>query len=114
MNTVRQNPASALAHTVHYRQGLRSCCLAEWDARETVKALLEIRVAAGQAVDCDAESRAILAARNLTHDLLAGGGNGFRALDLLAILDVLDFWLDGCTHTQLHAQWARIAVEVAA
>lgn len=70
-------------------------------------ALLSARACAGLPLDADAESRCLVAARRLTHDVLGEGGHGFAALHLLAVLDVLDGWL-AVTPSQLHEQWRRL------
>jgi hypothetical protein len=70
-------------------------------------ALLSARACAGLPLDEDGESRALLAARRVTHDVLGEGGHGFAALHLLAVMDVLDGWL-AVSSTELHEQWRRL------
>jgi len=72
-----------------------------------VTALLSARARAGLPLNEDAESRALVAARRLTHDTLGEGGHGFAALHLLAVMDVLDGWL-AVSSCEVHEQWRRL------
>lgn len=127
MSTVPLSRPAALPHAYYRRQGADVPNLAERDAHATVLALLDLSVLAGASCsicgaapcrrrdECEVsrEARCILAARNLTRDLVDQAADEPARHRLFGVLDVLDHWLDGCTSGEVRAQWRRIAEQVA-